>query len=159
MSAAVRSWAGSEKGGAKHALRKWEAVRCQGTGSSQTPEEQGLERPVARPTAKWASPPALFPNGREFDPSEPSSQAAKQPTSDATDQRSSSLRRCRLRRRGGEAERQSSVDVDVDVLGLPVRVRSWDSFGHGTSDAVVDFLFPPGHAMQAAATRRRMQSR
>ena len=87
------------------------------------------------------------------------SQAAKQPTSDATDQRSSSLRRCRLRRRGGEAERQSSVDVDVDVLGLPVRVRSWDSFGHGTSDAVVDFLFPPGHAMQAAATRRRMQSR
>jgi len=45
-------------------------------GSSQTPEEQGLERPVARPTSKWASSPALFPNGREFDPSEPSSQAA-----------------------------------------------------------------------------------
>ena len=108
-------------------------------GLQPNPEEQGLERPVACPTAKWASSPALCPNGREFDPSEPSNQHQTRPEVEL------SLRRCRLRGR-----KQSSIDVDVDinvyVIGLPVRFLSWDLFGTWDVRYCRGLPLPPGHA-------------
>ncbi len=105
-------------------------------GLQPNPEEQGLERPVACPTAKWASSPALCPNGREFDPSEPSSQHQTRPEVEL------SLRRCRLRGR-----KQSSIDVDVDinvyVIGLPVRFLSWDLLGWNMGRPVLPWASSP----------------
>ena len=46
-------------------------------GNGRRSDVKGRLQPNSRSsTAKWAASPALFPSGREFDPSEPSSQAA-----------------------------------------------------------------------------------
>ena len=121
-------------------------------GLQPNPEEQGLERPVACPTAKWASSPALCPNGREFDPSEPSSQHQTRPEVELPPKMQAERPKAEQHRRRRRHQRL------CHRIASPIFVMGFIRLEHGTSGAAVGFF--SHRVMQAAAARRRrMQSR